>query len=200
MSEDFNTGEFKQGQHIVYPLQGVGIIKEIQKLDFKEKPTPYYVMYFEASDMTISIPVENTTQQGIRAIVDSEESLKALEIIDKDFEPVPTDWKLRYQMNLELLKSGSIQDIATVVTRLYHRSKVKDLPIQERKLYEIALQLLIDEVSFSLGKKKDEIEEMIFMKLESEPRESFDEDEMEHDILPSHHDDLNHEIDDEDES
>jgi len=37
-------------------------------------------------------------------------------------------------MNLDLLKKGSVSDIASIVRCLYHRSKVKELPIQERKL------------------------------------------------------------------
>jgi CarD family transcriptional regulator len=71
-------------------------------------------------------------------------------------------------MNLDLLKSGSVMDIATVVRTLYHRSRIKELPILERKLFDNALKLLVDEVSFSLGKTKVEVEEMIFSNLESE--------------------------------
>jgi len=44
---------------------------------------------------------------------------------------------------------------------------VKELPILERKLYDSALKLLEDEVSFSLGKSKEEIESLIFARLES---------------------------------
>lgn len=159
--------KFKKGQQVVYPLQGVGLVEKIEKRKFKEDMVPYYVMYFEVSDMTIRIPVETAEEQGIRAIVSKEDSKKALEIISSEYEPVPTDWKLRYQMNLDLLRKGSVTDIATVVTKLYHRSKVKELPILERKLYDNALRLLVDEISFSLGKKKEEVEELIFMKLET---------------------------------
>jgi CarD family transcriptional regulator len=73
---------------------------------------------------------------------------------------------MRYQMNLDLLKKGSIRDIACIVRSLYHRSKVKELPILERKLYDSALKLLEDEVSISLRKSKDEVESMIFARLE----------------------------------
>ncbi|MDR0876611.1 MAG: CarD family transcriptional regulator, partial [Treponema sp.] len=93
--------------------------------------------------------------------------MKALELIGEDYEPIPSDWKLRYQMNLDLLKKGSVKDIATIVRSLYHRSKVKELPILERKLYDSALKLLEDEISFSLRKPKDEVENMIFTRLES---------------------------------
>ena len=167
MAKKSSSTQFKPGQEVVYPLQGVGHVKAIEERPFKGEITPYYVMYFDVSDMTIRIPVSTAAEQGIRAIVSKAESEKALELISSDFEPVPTDWKLRYQMNLDLLRKGSVTDIATVVTKLYHRSKVKELPILERKLYDSALRLLVDEISFSMGKKKDEVEQLIFMKLEA---------------------------------
>jgi CarD family transcriptional regulator len=167
MAKKTSSTEFKKGQQIVYPLQGVGLVEKIEERLFKGEMVPYYVMYFDVSDMTIRIPVATASEQGIRAIVPKAESEKALGIISADYEPVPTDWKLRYQMNLDLLRKGDVTDIALVVTKLYHRSKVKELPILERKLYDSALRLLVDEVSFSLGKKKDEVEQLIFMKLEA---------------------------------
>ena len=167
MAKKTSSTEFKKGQQVVYPLQGVGLIENIEERKFKGEIVPYYVMYFDVSDMTIRIPVSSTAEQGIRAIVGKADSEKALEIISSEYDPVPTDWKLRYQMNLDLLRKGAVTDIATVVTKLYHRSKVKELPILERKLYDSALRLLVDEVSSSLGKKKDEVEQLIFMKLEA---------------------------------
>jgi CarD family transcriptional regulator len=104
---------------------------------------------------------------GIRPIVPKDEANRALELISEDYEPIPSDWKLRYQMNLDLLKKGSVIDIATIVRSLYHRSKVKELPILERKLYDSALKLLEDEVSYSLRKSKEEVENMIFTRLEA---------------------------------
>jgi CarD family transcriptional regulator len=70
-------------------------------------------------------------------------------------------------MNLDLLKKGSVLDIASVVRSLYHRSKIKELPILERKLYDSALNILQDEISFSLGKTKEEIAELIRARLEA---------------------------------
>ena len=69
-------------------------------------------------------------------------------------------------MNLDLLKKGSIFDIVSIVRCLYHRSKVKELPILERKLYDNAKKLLEDEIAFALGKPSKEIEAMLHAKLE----------------------------------
>jgi CarD family transcriptional regulator len=159
---------FQVDQKVVYPSQGVGIIQAIEKKIFKTEKVPYYRIYVEVSDMTIMVPVDKAEGLGIRAIVPREEALRALELIGEDYEPIPSDWKLRYQMNLDLLKKGSVSDIASIVRSLYHRSKVKELPILERKLYDSALKLLEDEVSYSLKKPKEEVEALIFNRLESE--------------------------------
>jgi len=159
--------KFQLDQRVVYPSQGVGLIKSIEEKTFKDSIVPYYVIYLEVSDMTIMVPVDKAVGLGIRPIVPKDEALKALELISEDYEPVPSDWKLRYQTNIDLLKKGSVLDIATIVRSLYHRSKVKELPILERKLYDSALKLLEDEVSCSLRKPKDEVENMIFTRLET---------------------------------
>jgi len=159
---------FVVDQKVVYPSQGVGIIKSLEKKIFKNEKIPYYRIYLEVSDMTIMVPVDKAEGLGIRAIVPRDEALRALELIGEDYEPIPSDWKLRYQMNLELLKKGSISDIASIVRSLYHRSKVKELPILERKLYDSALKLLEDEIAYSLKKSRDEVETIIFSKLEAE--------------------------------
>jgi CarD family transcriptional regulator len=159
------TTRYKVGQEIVYPLQGVGHIRAIEERPFRDKKLLYYIVYLEVSDMTIMVPTDKANDLGIRPIVAKKESQKALKLISEQYEPVTADWKLRYQMNLDLLKKGSVHDIANVVRALYHRSRVKELPILERKLYDSALRLLIDEISFSLGKSKAEVEELVFSKL-----------------------------------
>jgi CarD family transcriptional regulator len=145
----------------------VGHIRAIEERPFRERKILYYIVYLEVSDMTIMVPVDKADDLGIRAIVGKKEAQKALRLIAEEYEPIAADWKLRYQMNLDLLKKGSVLDIASVVRSLYHRSKIKELPILERKLYDSALNLLQDEISFSLNKGKDEIAELIRARLES---------------------------------
>jgi CarD family transcriptional regulator len=158
---------FQVNQKVVYPSQGVGIINSIEEKEFKNEKILYYVIYLEVSDMTIMVPVEKAEGLGIRPIVPKEDAQRALDLMGEDYDPIPSDWKLRYQMNLDLLKKGSITDIAMIVRSLYHRSKVKELPILERKLYDSALKLLEDEIAYSLRKNREEVENLIFARLES---------------------------------
>jgi len=159
---------FQVDQKVVYPSQGVGIIKEIVQKKFKDSKIPYYIIYIEVTDMTIMVPVDKAAELGVRPTVSRDEAAKALDLLSEDYDQIPTDWKMRYQMNLDLLKKGSVRDIASIVRSLYHRSKVKELPILERKLYDSALKLLEDEISISLRKSKEEIQTMIFSRLELE--------------------------------
>jgi len=158
--------KFEVNQKIVYPSQGVGNIVEIQERMFRNQKLKYYVIYLDVSDMTVMVPVDKCDELGVRAIVSAEEAQKALDSMGEAIEPVTSDWKQRYQMNLDLLKKGTVEDIATIVRCLYHRSKIKDLPIQERKLYDSAKKLLEDEIAFALGKTSKEIEALIHAKLE----------------------------------
>lgn len=164
MSEQ--TTSFQVNQKVVYPSQGVGKVIDITQKSFKDTVLTYYVIYLEVSDMTVMVPITRVDELGLRPIVAPEEAQRALDMISEEFEPIPSDWKLRYQMNLDLLKKGSIIDIATIVRSLYHRSKVKELPILERKLYDSAKKLLEDEIAFSLDKSVKEVEALIHSYLE----------------------------------
>lgn len=158
--------EFAINQKVVYPSQGVGTVTDIFKKEFNGEMVYYYRIYIPVSDMYVMVPVKNSSKLGIRSIVSKEDAQKAIDMISEDFEPATTDWKLRYQMNLELLKKGSIEDITKIVRSLYYRSKQKELPVMERKLYDNAKKLLEDEIAEALGISPQEVEGMLHAKLE----------------------------------
>ena len=91
---------------------------------------------------------------------------KAISSLSEKKETRGLDWKQRLLKNQELMKDGSLASIAIVVNSLYRRSKVKELPVQERKLYDNALSILVDETSSVLGIGTEEIKKKIFAKLE----------------------------------
>jgi Transcriptional regulators, similar to M. xanthus CarD len=166
MSVESNEISFVVGQPVVYPQQGVGIVRGIQERSLRGQLCKFYDIYLQNSDMTILIPVDRAREIGLRNIVSDEEAMNAINSISGKYEQVSSDWKMRYQISQELLKEGSLRSIVHVVQALYQRSKVKELPIQERKLFETALNLLTDETSFATGKSKEEISRMIHSKLE----------------------------------
>lgn len=157
---------YSENQYIVYPLQGVGKIEKLQERQFKGENLLYYVIYLDESEMTLMVPVNKADELGIRPVISKSNANKALKILADEDENVITDWKLRYQTNIDLLKTGETMNIAKVVRMLYRRSKLKELPILERKLYDNALSLLRNELSISLELSKDETDQVMFSTME----------------------------------
>lgn len=166
MNAQKNIPQFGIGDPVVYPQQGLGVVKAIRERVHNDQVVKYYEIYMESQQMTILIPLNKAQEMGLRNIVSKKEALEAISNISSKAEPCPSDWKARYQRNQDLINKGTIGAIAKVVQTLYHRSKIKELPIQERKLYENALELLINESSYATGKGREEISTMILSRLE----------------------------------
>lgn len=164
---------FQIGQHIVYPMQGVGYIKGVEERIFCGEPTPYFVIDLPGTEMMVMVPCSKISDLGIRPVVSKEAAQSALDQLKEPLEfDEFSDWKQRYQVNMDLAKTGKIDDVASVVSFLYTRSKRKELPILERKLYDTVRSLFVDELHFALDLPKNEIENRIQIYLESNIDES----------------------------
>ena len=153
---------FNIGDAVVYPMQGVGFIRARETRREKE----YYRVQISASDMDVLLPVDTASALGLRHLASATEAKKAISSLSEKRDSRGLDWKQRLLMNQELMKEGTLSSVAKVVNSLYRRSKVKELPVQERKLYDSALSILVDESSSVLGIGAEEMKKKIFAKLE----------------------------------
>ncbi len=158
--------KFSINEVVVYSGQGVGVVQEIIQKTIAGETLDYYVIYLSDSDMTVLVPISRSKELGVRSIITKKEAKEAIEFLKEVNEPIIMDWKARYQKNMQLFKSGDIKNTAIVVKSLYRRSKVKELPIQERKLYEVAYNVFIDEMVAVLKLEKKEVEEMVHNAIE----------------------------------
>lgn len=140
---------YKVGDKIVYPMHGVGIIESIERKVVLGKRTEYYIVTIINSGMKVMLPTEKADEIGIRRIISKKEVSKVMNLLKKLDVETEDDWKLRYQGNIDKVKSGSIFEVAEVARDLYRRGREKELSIMERKLYENAYQLVIHEIALS---------------------------------------------------
>lgn len=159
--------EFKLGDNVVYPMHGVGVIDRIEEKSILGNKQLYYVLKLSVSDMTSMIPVDKSQKLGLRACTLSKGIEEALQLLREIPEDVEEDWKSRYNHNLNLVKNGSLLDISQVVRNLFHRNLVKELSNTEKKLFEFALQLMVDEISAVAHLDKIEVEDTITRLLEN---------------------------------
>ena len=161
------TEKFNIGEHVVYPEQGMGVVKDIVQKKRNGVMESYYSIYLKNTDMNLLIPVDRARDIGIRSIVSKSEATDAIMNISNKDNSSTLDWKERLHKSQELIHNGSIGSIAKVVQTLYHRSKIKELPIQEKKIYESALNLLIEEDSLAMSLDSEQISTLILERLES---------------------------------
>ena len=140
---------FNVGDKIVYPMHGVGEIEGIEKKVILGKRNEYYLITIINNGMKVMIPVNNAKEIGIRSIIAKKDIKKVMTILSTEADSIEEDWKIRYQNNIDKVKSGSIFEVAEVARDLYRRGSEKELLIMERKLYENAYQLITYEVAMS---------------------------------------------------
>ena len=165
MGDDRKT--FKVGEKVVYPTHGVGIIDNITEKVLNGETVEYYVISIPSLDMNILLPLRNATDLGLRRLSGKAEIKRAIESLEEKKEIKGMDWKARQQNQMNMLNSGKIENVADVVNILYNRQKLRDLPIQERRLFEAALTHLIDEISCVLGLDEESAKRTIFSHLEN---------------------------------
>lgn len=159
---------YKVGEVAVYPGHGVGRIESIEEKEFSGTKQAFYIMKILDTDMTIMIPVDGIKNAGLRGVIDSCEVTRVYEILkDKKVIHDNAPWNRRYKEYMEKIKSGSIFEVAMVLRELYSLRVWKELSFGEKKMFEIARNLIKKELSISLDKEEEEVEgeiESIFLK------------------------------------
>lgn len=152
---------FKIGETVVYPFHGIGKIIRKEKNTVNGKEVQFCVINIPSSQMNISLPTSIMKEKGIRFLMGKEELKTAISNITKITENFNMDWKMRQQTNNILIKKGDIESSIKVVASLYKRNKEKELPLQEKRIYETTLSMISEEMSLVLGvTKKDALEEI----------------------------------------
>jgi len=74
---------------------------------------------------------------------------------------VTMNWKGRYKEHLNLLKSGTMLDMAFVLKSLYYLNLVKPLSFREKKMMEKVQELVVAEISEVSSLPFSEIEQRL---------------------------------------
>lgn len=158
--------KYSVGEKVVYPMHGVGSIEKIEQRNMFGTPQLYYIIKISADEMTVMIPVDKSEELGLRPIVSNSEIEQAMTLLSELGDGMNEDWKIRFNNNREKIKTGSIFEVSEVVRNLFQRNKSKELSSSERKLYETAYQMLVEEISLKTGAPKEDVENMISERLE----------------------------------
>ncbi len=138
---------FKVGDKIIYPNQGLGIIEDIQMESyFGEKSRVYHLRIF-SNNTLVMVPFTNTEEIGIRKPISTRTVKKIFDFMRNGDIEVTMNWKGRYKEHLNLLRSGTMLDMALVLKSLFYLNLIKPLSFREKKMMEKVKELMVSEIS-----------------------------------------------------
>jgi CarD family transcriptional regulator len=149
---------FQIGDKAVYPGHGVGVIEAIESKQILDSEQLFYVLKILENGMTIMIPKDNIAAVGLRGIIRKLDVSKVLHILrERDVEIDNQTWNRRYREYMEKINTGSIFEIAEVLRDLHLLKCEKDLSFGERKILDLAKNLLVKELAVAKCVKESEI-------------------------------------------
>ena len=147
--------EFKVGDKAVYPAHGVGVIRAVETKELEGVKSTFYVLKILDNGMTIMVPVQNAGAIGMRQVISTDHVEKVYDVLkDRD---VPTDnqtWNRRYREYMNKIQTGDPIEVAKVLRDLALLKADKNLSFGEKKMFDQARSLLVQEIA--VAKDSDE--------------------------------------------
>jgi CarD family transcriptional regulator len=73
--------EFKKGDKVIYPNHGIGVVEEILDRHIGGSSQAFYSLRILANDSTVMVPVNNTSEVGLRSVASKREVDKLFRIL-----------------------------------------------------------------------------------------------------------------------
>lgn len=138
---------FQVGEKVVYPNHGVGTIENISTRSFGSSQEHFYLLRLTYNSMTVMVPFSHVADVGLRKITRAGEIARVLTFLASGAVKFSADWKMRYKVNSEKMRSGALPEIAEVFKALTIIQAEKPLSFREKKMLDCARRMLISEVS-----------------------------------------------------
>ncbi len=138
---------FSQGDAIVHPEYGAGIIQKLQSLEVGGKERIY--LFIELVDGgTLLLPEDRTGEVGMHLAITSLDGLRM--VLGDDPSDLPEDYRTRQAQMREHVYSGDLTRIASVVRDLAYLELERKLAKQDQDLKSAAQHLIATEIAVHL--------------------------------------------------
>jgi CarD family transcriptional regulator len=149
---------FIVGDKIVYPGHGVGEVEAIRSTSVGGSEQQFYNIKIIDTGMKVFVPVSQAATVGLRRIVDKKAVEKVYEILrSRDFKIDTQTWNRRFREYSQKIKTGSVFEIAMVMRDLWVLSGGKELSFGEKKMLDMAQNLLVAELALAKARPADKI-------------------------------------------
>ena len=157
---------YEVGDMVCYPMQGAGIIVDIEEKDILGKKEKYFIVKIPIGSMKVMIPVKNAEKRGIRSIIEKDKLKDVLEVLKQEPTEMNLNWNKRVRDNTAILKEGDIFEVAKVYRNLKSLDEQRNLSTGEKKILHDTKNILMSEMILSSGKSYEEIDKIIYEAVE----------------------------------
>lgn len=149
---------FREGDKVVYPGHGVGVINGIQTRAIGGTEVQIYDITIVESGMKIMVPVPQAESVGLRRVVDKKQVEQVYKILrDRNFKIDTQTWNRRFREYSQKIKTGSLYEIAEVLRDLSVLGADKQLSFGEKKMLDMAQSLLVSEIAIAKSRTPDKV-------------------------------------------
>ncbi|MDR9391544.1 MAG: CarD family transcriptional regulator [Trueperaceae bacterium] len=155
------ASKFKNGDQVVLPPYGVGIVSGTTTKTVAGTDFTYYQVDFPNGTSRAYVPVHAPQEAGLRAALTNDEVQSVLERLTHGRLTLPKQWAARHRRVTDILTSGDPYQIATLASELRRWDLERGLPDLDRQAYRRALRLLAGEISAVLDVSTEEARSMM---------------------------------------
>ena len=147
-------------------MQGAGVIESIDEQEFQGEKKKYCTIKLPINKMQIMIPMDKIANTSIRLIVDNSTLESAFRLFHNGELDESLNYKQRYKLNNEKMKTGKLNENIEVIRDLVHLNKDKKLNTNEMEMLRNARKCLISEVELIKGIPEEQANELLDNRIE----------------------------------
>ena len=150
---------FAEGDKVVYPLYGAGVIQELRRQTIDGIESVSYVLKMPVGNMEITVSAKKAETIGVRRVTKKSELMKLIKNVNTI--SMPENWNQRYKENMDIIKTGNVHKVAEVYRTLRERERERGLSSAEKKMLTTVKQIILSEIILSHDLERPAAEELL---------------------------------------
>ena len=144
---------FKEGDAVVHPVRGAGVIECVEERQWRGSDALYYrIGLLSQPGSSLMIPVGSAKDLGLRRAVSRSRLSQVWKVLGTDPEKLPKEHKERYQLLDDKLHAGNVFQVAEAVRDMaWRRHREGRLTTRGKRMYEEGMTLLAGEIAATEG-------------------------------------------------
>lgn len=153
---------FEVGEKCVVPQLGVGVVRSIDEMEFEGVTYRVYQIKILENGLDYTCPVDQADANGLRALIPEDAIKRVYEVLKDRAKPADKQtWNRRYREYMAKIQTGDPLEVAAVLRDLSLLKSEKTLSFGERRMYDKAHGLIIQEISAARDVDEEVIEKEI---------------------------------------